>query len=254
MPSRREAMGRCLLAATACLLLIAGGVQAQDARNGKAPTTVEVRSAIETLKADPNLVLERKTRTLKWKEMGAGRRAPSPGLLQWLAEMFKWLGSSARLLVWAVIAVLAALLAVAVMRQLRQVDLRPAKRRSDAPTHVRDLDIRPESLPDDIGAAALSLWEGGEQRAALSLLYRGLLSRLVHAYRVPIKQSSTEGDCLLLAEHHVEQATAAYASRLVRTWQRAVYGGKEAEPAEVRLLCADFGAALATGLDTERPS
>lgn len=253
MPSKREAAARCLLAAMACLLLIAGTVKAQDANHGKAPSTAEVRSAVEKLKADPNLALERKTRTLKWKETG-GRREPSSGLLRWLAEMFKWLATSARLLVWGIIAVLAALLVVAVIRQIRSVELRATPRRSDAPTHVRDLDIRPESLPDDIGASALSLWETGEQRAALSLLYRGLLSRLVHAYRVPIKQSSTEGDCLSLAEHHVQQATAAYARRLVRTWQLVVYGGKAAEPTEVRALCAEFGGALAISDVMDQPS
>ena len=68
-----------------------------------------------------------------------------------------------------------------------------------APTHVRDLDIRPESLPDDIGAAARALWDRGEHRAALALLYRGLLSRLAHVHRLPIRDSSTEGDCLALA-------------------------------------------------------
>jgi len=253
VPSRREAAAQCLLVAMACLLLMAGPAAALDAKNGKAPTPAEIRSAVETLKADPNLGADRKTRTLKWKDTDR-RREPSSGLLQWLAEMFRWLASSARLLVWAIIAVLAAMLVVGVMRQLRLVELRTTPRRSDAPTHVRDLDIRPESLPDDIGASALSLWERGEQRAALSLLYRGLLSRLVHAYRVPIRQSSTEGDCLLLAEQHVQQSTAAYASRLVRTWQRVVYGGKDAEPAEVRSLCADFSDALTTGGVTDRPS
>ena len=47
------------------------------------------------------------------------------------------------------------------------------------------------------GCAAL--WDRGDHRAALALLYRGLLSRLVHVHRVPIRDSSTEGDCLALA-------------------------------------------------------
>jgi hypothetical protein len=207
------------------------------------PTKVEVRAAIDKLKADTNLSPEQKTRTLKWKD----RNRPPPqrtGMSQWLAELFQWIGQSARFVVWGVIAILVAMFVVAIIRQLRQMELRQGKRRSDAPTHVRDLDIRPESLPDDIGAAALELWERGDQRAALSLLYRGLLSRLVHDYQVPIKQSSTEGDCLELAENHLQQDTVSYVGRLIRVWQRAVYGGKEAQSAEVRELCAGFGNAL----------
>jgi hypothetical protein len=35
-----------------------------------------------------------------------------------------------------------------------------------------------------------------------------------------------------------------YASRLVRVWQRAVYGGTEPAADEVRALCAGFSAAI----------
>jgi hypothetical protein len=113
-----------------------------------------------------------------------------------------------------------------------------------APSHVRDLDIRPESLPDDIGAAALALWERGEQRSALALLYRGLLSRLVHSHGVPIRASSTEGECLALAESRVAAPSARYATRLVETWTAAVYGDLQPATAAVQTLCGEFAVAL----------
>jgi len=238
-----------MLATVAGVFAFASHAIAQDVEKqaiGAVPTTAEVRSAVEKLQTDPNLAPERKTRTLKWKDQNQPRKAPV-GMLQWLSEAFKWVGGTARILVWGIIAVCIAMFVVAILRQLRQMEFRKAQRRSDAPTHVRDLDIRPESLPDDIGAAALELWERGEQRAALSLLYRGLLSRLVHVYAIPVKQSSTEGDCLELAENHLQQATVSYVSKLIRTWQRAVYGGKDAQPVEVRELCAGFDVALASG-------
>ena len=104
-------------------------------------------------------------------------------------------------------------------------------RHSFPPSHVRELDIRPESLPDDIGAAALAVWERGEQRAALALLYRGLLSRLVHAHGVPIRASSTEGDCLALAQSRLAAGSAQYAARLVSVGHggvRRVVAGRRA--------------------------
>jgi hypothetical protein len=113
-----------------------------------------------------------------------------------------------------------------------------------APSHVRDLDIRPESLPDDVGAAALALWERGEQRAALALLYRGTLSRLVHVHAVPIRASSTEGECLALARQRVPAATGRYATQLVETWTGAVYGAQTPAGSVVQALCGEFAAAL----------
>src|SRR5690606_22699450 len=92
--------------------------------------------------------------------------------------------------------------------------------------------------------AALALWQRGEQRAALALLYRGLLSRLVHGFGVPIRESSTEGECLRLAEQTVPVPSARYAARLVALWSAAVYGAREPTLAAVQGLCAEFAAAL----------
>ncbi len=118
-------------------------------------------------------------------------------------------------------------------------------RRLDVPSFVRDLDIRPESLPDDIGAAARQLWDSGDHRAALSLLYRGLLSRLAHVHGVPIKDSTTEGDCLALAAQHLfDESRKTYVAQLVRLWQRAVYGGERVADESVHALCEGFARAL----------
>jgi hypothetical protein len=109
---------------------------------------------------------------------------------------------------------------------------------------VRNLDIRPESLPTNIGAAARALWDRGDHRGALSLLYRGLLSRLTHVHRVPIVDSSTEGDCLILLSGRVPAGTGEYAARLVDAWRTTVYGGIEAATPAVHALCDGFRGAL----------
>ena len=83
-----------------------------------------------------------------------------------------------------------------------------------------------------------------EHRAALSLLYRGALSRLVHLHVVPIRSASTEGDCLALARSRLDADAAAYFARLVGAWQLAVYGARQPEQDEVLALCADFDRSL----------
>jgi hypothetical protein len=208
------------------------------------PTDVEIASAVEKVRHDPNLTTERKVRTLKWAEEPVRDEPTPPRWVRWLLGLFDWMAEASRMLLWLIGALLVGLLALYVVRVLRGRRSGRWPARFTAPSHVRDLDIRPESLPADIGAAALALWERGEQRAALALLYRGLLSRLVHAHAVPIRDSSTEGECLALAARHLHADRTVYVSGLVRTWQRAVYGGNDPGASDVRMLCAGFAAAL----------
>ena len=77
-------------------------------------------------------------------------------------------------------------------------------------TEVGGLDIRAESLPPDVTAQVRLLWTGGERRAALALLYRATLSRLVSDDGLNLRQGDTEGDCLRAATR------AAAVARLVQ--------------------------------------
>jgi hypothetical protein len=158
--------------------------------------------------------------------------------------LFAWFAESGRFVVWVVGALLAGLLGVYLVRLVRARGLPRVPKAFVPPSHVRDLDIRPESLPDDVGVAALELWQQGEQRGALALLYRGLLSRLVHAHGVPIRASSTEGECLVLARPRLGDVAARYAARLVETWGAAVYGGLLPATSTVEALCREFAGAL----------
>jgi hypothetical protein len=201
----------------------------------------EISDALEQVRADPNISSKRTLRTLKWVD---GDKKPtseeSPGWLSWLVGLFAWLANMSRLLLWIGIVFVLGLLGLFLKRVLSGYERTSYAKPLDAPTHVREMDIRPESLPDDIGGAALQLWEGNDHRAALALLYRGLLSRLVHSHGVPIRESTTEADCLQLAVPRLHADTAEYTALLVRVWQHAVYGAKEPVADDVRKLCSRF--------------
>jgi hypothetical protein len=231
---------------TAALSIGAAAVQQEPAKARAANFgPAEISRAIETVKADPNLATERTIKTLRWTGATGQKRSPRmPAWLLWIAGLFRWVEQSARLLVWGGAAALAVLLVVYIVRTVSGHTVLRSEDPFVAPTHVRDLDIRPESLPGDIGGAARALWDRGEHRAALALLYRGMLSRLAHVHRMPIRDSSTEGDCLALAATHLAQERRDYASSLVRVWQRFVYGGQQTPAATVYALCDDFGPAL----------
>ncbi|MEJ0035422.1 MAG: DUF4129 domain-containing protein [Gammaproteobacteria bacterium] len=233
-------------AAAAVLLFAALVCGAQERQQTGDFTRKEVTAALEQLEKDPNLAPDRTIRSLKWVESEADKKKKRDlSWLRWIGEFFAWITQNGRFLFWAVLAGLAGLLLVYLTRLVRNWSLPGRSARIDVPSFVRDLDIRPQSLPTDIGATARQSWDSGEQRAALALLYRGLLSRLVHVHQVPIKDSTTEGDCLALANRHLkDEERRVYIASLVRLWQRAVYGGESVPTESVHALCEGFAGAL----------
>ena len=209
------------------------------------PATEDIARALDVVKDDPNLAPVRTIRMLRWRKSNTPRSSSRPGWLSWIVDFFRWIDQSARVLVWGLALALCAVLVAYLTHLFRNrsagivsVDV------AAVPVRVRDLDIRPESLPPDIGNAAKQLWDRGEHRAALALLYRGMLSRFVHVHQVPVRDSSTEADCLMLASRHLETTAAEYATRLVSIWQRAVYGREAIETFDVYRLCDGFRPAL----------
>jgi len=243
-------------ACATCLLALALGVvqgvahgQAQPSTDQQAtsPTRQQVQSARDKVKADPNLGGTHKEKTLRFKKSDdkpkdkADKHGPSA---PWLVELARWLAEAGRLVIWVLGALAIALLAVGLRHWVKVRAEAGQIKAIQLPSHVRELDIRPESLPDQIGAAARALWTQGETRAALSLLYRGALSRLVHEHGVPIRAASTEGECVQLASRLLGPGPSDFFGRLVGAWQLTVYGARLPDVAAVMALCDDFDRAL----------
>ena len=243
LPETRRRIARLASTFVVGALIAVAVPRPLSAARSARPGETEVGAAIATLRADPNLAAERKRHILEWAGSSTARPAQPPGWMRWIADLFSWIAEAPRALLWVAAAFLTGLLAWYIVR-LRVGGAGAFSPQSVPPTHVQDLDIRPESLPDDIGGAAFALWNRGEARAALALLYRGLLSRLAHAHGIPIRHSTTEGDCLALAAPHLRGDRTAYVSRVVSVWRCAVYGGHDPTSDEVRGLCEGFGAAL----------
>jgi hypothetical protein len=220
------------------------------------PTRAAVRAAASAVRADPDLSVTRSIQTLRWKQRDT-QPDTSPqwnwdglrSVLRWLARAIRAVTQGARVLVW----LLGAALVIWVLWRLRHwAGLRgeawAGASAAAPPSHVGQLDIQPESLPQDIGAAVAALWRGEQyeqRRAALALLYRGALSRLVHGQAaVPIRATSTEGDCLALARTRLPGEVYDFFAGLVQVWQRAAYGARLPETAHVLALCDGFASYL----------
>ena len=228
-------------------VLACAGLRAQPVPAKVAASAIDaeaVRIAEREVRADPLWAGQEKTKVLRFKKDEEEKKPGQSDEVDWWIDLFKSLSSGLRVALWLIGA--AAL--VWVLLRLRDwLKGHEGGRALSAapPTHVGTLDIRPESLPDDIGAAARALWQRGEPRAALSLLYRGALSRLVHGHGVPIRSASTEQDCLVLAATRVSPATLDFRSRLVAGWQSGAYAQRALPADRFEALCADFDARMA---------
>lgn len=230
----------------ALLLLVLIGSPAaasQPAMLGQPPSGEEIQAAVAKLHTDPNLGGRKTIRTLRW----SGDEPPStppPASPPWLVGLFEFLGQTSSVLLWVAGAVGAAIAAVWAVRTLKGRSPAPEGQAPPAAVRVGPLDIRPTSLPADIGAAALALLDAGRARDALSLLYRGALSRAVHRHGALIGESYTEGEALKAVNARLDPPRVAYFTDLVALWQRAVYAGESAPHERISSLCAAFAPTL----------
>ncbi len=189
----------------------------------------------------------------RWR-LGDADDAQQPGALARLIERLLQGGSlwhglenlaqALEVLLWAVLAALVALVLWRYRDWLQTFGGRvrlPRRRRSPSPTQLFGLDVAPESLPSDIPGEVERLWQH-DPRAALALLYRGLLSRLLHDFQLPLKAAYTEGEVLQHVHQLQHEALSRFAEHLTRHWQAQAYGHQPASQAARDQLCGDWRA------------
>ncbi len=205
-----------------------------------------VQAALDALRADPNLGTQHKIRALHWIDGKAPPPAAPPP--PWIVGLFEFLENAGSVFLWVVGGIGLATAAVFVHRVLRTRTPTTQMPKTTMTSHIGEFDIRPDSLPDDVGAAAQALLEAGRTREALSLLYRGALSRAVHRFGVRIEESFTESEALRAVQTHLDPPRTEYVGDLVRVWQRTVYAGEIAPPPALLALCTRFAPVLGPGV------
>jgi hypothetical protein len=202
-------------------------------------TPAAIVDAIADLRHDPNLGGQTKIRTLRW--VTKSQPQPPPAAPGWMSGLFEYAGQFGGLLLWVAGIGAAATAAVWIFRLLKSREPSAVP----TPAHVSDrrvlgLDIQPDSLPDDVSAAALELLRAGRLRDCLSLLYRASLSSAVHRFGVAIGAHHTEREVLGAVRGALDESRARYFADLVTTRQRVVYAGEVLAPDAVLPLCAGF--------------
>ncbi|MCP4236220.1 MAG: DUF4129 domain-containing protein [Aestuariibacter sp.] len=118
-----------------------------------------------------------------------------------------------------------------------------------APAVMFGLDVRPESLPQDVPGQVMSLWQQEQFRDALGLLYRAALSRLIEQHALAFKSCHTEAECAALVQARGIESLSNYFAKLTQVWRRLAYGHQVPELTDLQKLCADWSSEMAYDSD-----
>jgi hypothetical protein len=185
---------------------------------------------------------------LRWPEWlrfkGGGGTAGEGPWAEILATLVK-------VVFWTAVAVALAWALYQLARRLPYL-IEPRAERIEPPPVLFGLDIAPETLPPDIAGTAARLLGAGRMREALSLLYRGALSSLVHAGGIALQPGDTERDCVHRARAVLPREGHAYFVELVAAWETTAYAGRLPDAGRAQALVASWTAHFAPVLQVEK--
>lgn len=154
-----------------------------------------------------------------------------------LQSLIKFFASGVEWVLYAVLAILLVFLMLRYRHVLMELlQTRQIKDEQDAPKVVFGLNIDKASLPDDPAKAAQALWQQGQKRQALSLLYRGALMLMVSRGKLHVHDSYTEGECLEQVRTKGATQLADYFGDITKAWQQLAYARIEPEEATMQAL------------------
>ncbi len=191
-----------------------------------------------------------------WNFLEENKEDESIPELQWLAVIVSFISMIIEAVLW-----LMPLVAIFYLYQYREYWLsliqgnnKPLKEAA-LPETLFGLDVRQESLPDDIEKTAQVLWQENHHRDAVSLLYRASLVVLIKKYRFELSAGATEEDCirkLVLIEKQysseinnknnilIAEKRIKLFKKLTKIWIAIAYAHKKPDEADFNLVCQNW--------------
>ncbi len=252
-PARAAALAGIGLVAAAAMGVSKGAV----AENPTAPaaTVADPQAAIRHVMAQPEFETRRKVAAWRRRALSKPQREAGPEPSE-IARELKSVGnrtlgtSTGAIFTAALLALLAVVLLLYLFREVPWRRLlssrRDLERDPAAPVRARvtvSASERPVPLPQDVTGEALARWERGETAAALALLYRAAIARLLASGLLPSPEALpalTEGDLLELLGGRAGGLRAQAFGRLTGAWQAAAYAHRPPSATGFSELCAEF--------------
>lgn len=224
--SQRLSQTLAVIFVSGCLAFMVGystDLQAQTPRSEPLTELQQARATskqqIEKITSSPPFFEEYELTSLRWINSDSTEAHSDNSSFNWLnlfsVDLF-------RVIIWAVIVFVVLLL---LWQLIKYIPLSKGhKLATSAPDQLFGLAITPESLPSNILAEFENLWQQDQTRQALSLLYRALLSHLIHQYQLPLKSSHTEGEIVALAQQIDIATVTDFTQHLTKQWLQMAYG------------------------------
>mgnify|MGYP001357032317 CR=1 FL=1 len=195
------------------------------------------RPVIQEVLKDPVFGQKTEEKEWRWRQTpDKPEESKKPDWFDRFLRFFELLSEALRGLLW-VIAALVAVALVSVLIRYRDRWLPRRSGRAPPPDFLFGLDVRPDSLPADVVAAARALFAAGRCREGLSLLYRGALVALIHRLHVEFRAGDTEGDCLRRVRGKLDAAAESHFAELLAAWQSTAYAERAPSPEALENLC-----------------
>ena len=101
----------------------------------------------------------------------------------------------------------------------------PSSQEVAQPTVLFGLEVTEDSLPDDVALGVEALVNQGDLRGAMALLFRSLLTKLMHDRGFRFYTGHTENECARIVQKTAERKIADFTSDVTTTWVSLAYAG-----------------------------
>ena len=149
----------------------------------------------------------------------------------WLKSIGMVIGFMAEYGLWILLGILAVIIIRYANRWIPWISDRFEPQRKLATIETHDIQVE-TPLPNDVVAAVRALWNAGEARKAMALLYRAAVQRLSDRLGRAMPKGATESQCLRAARSLTDTEARLFAA-IVRNWQAIAYAQRL--PTEVEL-------------------
>lgn len=164
-------------------------------------------------------------------------------MFSWMADFFRSGAKLIELLLWLTVIGLILFLIIRFRPLIKRAfSMNKIKEEIEItpPKVMFGLDVTEESLPENVVESAKRVWQEGNHRAALGILLRSSIIKLLHEQKFPFHEGNTEKECAKIVEQQNNPIITQYFWTLTRQWQAVAYAHRDCTQDEFLTLCQSW--------------